>query len=166
MEDMSSPLAVIYVVALIFGAAVLLLIGYTVYTSFNEALLDSGHLDDNEDARQVVEDVGSYGHLMDYAFLFFILAFLLAMPIAAYFAPTHPALIVGFIFVFFLALTMSVLFSDTFELMGEDEFIEPYYAELPILKNLMHFLPLLVIINSVVTGTILYGKARAGAGEY
>jgi len=166
MENLSSPLSVIYVVAILFGAAVFLIFGFMIFNTFNDALLDSGHLDENEDAKEIVEQVQEKGDLMDYAFLFFVIAFLIAMPIAAYFTPSHPAVFVGFIFVFFLALTMSVIFSDTFLEIGETEELEDSYANMPILRNMMHYLPLLIIVNAVITGTILYGKARAGAGEY
>ncbi len=166
MGELDSPLAVIYVVAIMFGAGLFLFLGFFAYNTINDALLDSGHLDDHDVARETVEKAASHGNLIDYAYLFFILAFMLALPIAAYFAPSHPATFVGFIFVFFIALTLSVILSDTFIEIGETEQLEDSYNQMPLLRNLMYYLPLIIIVNSVICGTILFGKARAGAGEY
>jgi len=166
MDDLNSPLSIIYIVAILFAAGLFLFLGFFAFNTINDALLDSGHFDEREEAKEVIEQVQGYGNLMDYAYLFFILAFLLAMPIAAYFTPSHPSMFVAFIFIFFIALTLSVVFSDTFIEIGESDEMEDTYSQMPLLRNLMYYLPLLIIINGVVTGSIMFGKARAGAGEY
>ena len=166
MEDLGHPTSILLVVAVLFTAGLILFIGYVAFTNINDALLDAPLINQNEDAVTAIESVRSTGQLIDYVYLFFILAFLIALPIGAYFAPTHPAIYVVFIFIFFLALTLSVIFSDAFEIIGEEEIAEEHYNNMPILKNFMYYLPLIIIINAVVTGVILFGKARAGAGEY
>lgn len=153
--------------AVIFAAAIILVVGARVMGNIFDELKDKLPTDsDNNNASveaiNVIQD--NTVTWLDYAFLITFIAVSLGVIVSSVYVDTHPAFMVGFIVTWIMLVFLSPIMSNIFtEFIGEEEFVLVSQG-FTFTRAIMGKLPVIIFGLTLFVIVVLYGKGKVSGG--
>ena len=142
----------------IFFLAVISLIGYKVYDSFNTEL--QGNFNDTlgiNESRYASESVNNmFGGILDNAFLFFMIGLGIVAFVLASLVRVNPVFLIFFVIVLIIIIFISAIFSNIYGDIASDPNFVALADDLIFMSHVMQFLPFIVGILGSVLAIVMY----------
>lgn len=99
--------------------------------------------------------------IMDQGILLVMVFMMLVTLILAWYIPSHPALLIGYIVLVVVLIFMAPIFTNVYSNIVNTDFFQPYANQFPIANTIMSNLPLIIIAFSAIVAVVSYGKPRS-----
>lgn len=98
--------------------------------------------------------------ILDQGILLVMVFMMLATLILAWFIPSHPALLIGYIVLVTIIVFMAPIFTNVYSEIVNTPYYAPYADKFPIANTIMSNLPLIMITFSAIVAVVSYGKSK------
>lgn len=99
--------------------------------------------------------------ILDQGILLVMVFMMLVTLILAWYIPSHPALLIGYIVLVVVLIFMAPIFTNVYSQIVNTSFFQPYADKFPIANAIMSNLPIIIISFSAIVAVVSYGKPRS-----
>lgn len=148
----------VVIVLFIFGLG--LVYGYSAFSELNDDIQADASL--SQDAKDASEaTVGNYASNMDSVFFFFFILLWVFILATAFFANTHPVLIVITVVLIVIGLVVMMYLANTFEEATGEAEVSSAAAEFPKMMWILEHIVLVMSLVGFSVMMVLYSRSRA-----
>jgi len=108
-----------------------------------------------------------FENTLNYVYLAVFFGLIISLIITSFMTPTHPIFYVFAIIIFFALIIVSVVLSNTYELITSSATFTAAVSDLPIMNYIMLNLPLVAIVVGILAAIIIFSRAgnpQSGGG--
>jgi hypothetical protein len=98
--------------------------------------------------------------IMDQGILLVFIFMMLVTLILAWYIPSHPALLIGYVVLVILLVLLAPIFVNVYSIIVNNSFIAPFADKFPITNQIISNLPLEIVLLSAMVAIVAYGKPR------
>lgn len=98
--------------------------------------------------------------ILDQAILLVMVFMMLVALILAWFIPSHPALILGYVVVVVVITILAPIVTNIYSTIVNTAYFTPYATLFPIANAIMSNLTLIIVVFSAMLAVVSYGKPR------
>lgn len=151
---------VIYIPIVMLITAVFILVGYLLISNIDTKFQEAGGLS-TEGQAIISESESSYKDLWDGIFGFVFVGLSIAAVIGASLIDVHPVFFVLSIILLIAFIMVTAILSNSYYSLASNAAFSSFAEDFKIMYYLMTHLPFYTLIEGLLIGVVLYGKARS-----
>lgn len=144
-------------IVVIFGLAIIIIVGSKISTDMNETMQSNNRLT-NYSKQLMQASADRYAGLFDALFLMAMVFLFLAILVGAYYYKSHPVVYVFSIVLMAIFLVLAGIFNNVYEKMANSSALSSEVAKFTFIPHIMTNLVFIVCLLGFVILIIIYGK--------